>query len=70
MTSLRIRVQSLFVINGDFFSGINVAQREEQDVAAQVLHIGVRLAAVIDVMRAIAAAGTVEAPTTIDVTDA
>ena len=63
-------MQSLFVIDGDFFAGMNISQSEEQDVAVQILHVGVRLATVIDVMRAVSVAAAVQAPTAIDVADA
>lgn len=70
MAALRIRVQSLFIIDGDFFARMNVPQSVEQHVAVQILHIGVRLATVIDVMRAVSVAPAVQAPAAIDVTDA
>jgi len=63
-------MQSLFVIDRNFFAGMNISQGEEQYVAVQILHEGVRLAAMIDVMRAVPAAGTVQAPTAADVADA
>lgn len=70
MASLRIWMQRFFVIDGDLFAGLNVAECIEQHVPVRVFHVGVRLAAMIDVMRAVAAAGAVQAPATVDVTDA
>lgn len=63
-------MQCFFVVDGDFFAGMNIPQGEEQYVAVQILHVGIRLATVIDVMRTVAAAGAVQTPTTTDVADA
>jgi hypothetical protein len=63
-------MQCLFVVNGDFFAGMNIPQGKEQYVAVQILHVGVRLATVIDVVRAVATARAVQTATAIDVTDA
>lgn len=63
-------MQGLFVIDGNFFAGVNVAQSEEQHVAVQVFHVGIGFATVIDVMGAVTAAAPVQAPTAIDVADA
>ncbi len=63
-------MQSLFVIDGNFFAGMNVSQSKEQYVPVQILHEGVRLARVIDVMRAVTAAAAIQAQTAVDVADA
>jgi len=63
-------MQGLFVINRNFFTRLDIAQSKEQNVSVQILHVSVRLAAVIDVMRAVAAAAAVQAPTTVNVADA
>ena len=63
-------MQGLFVINRDFFTWLDIAQSKEQDVSVQILHVSVRLAAVIDVVRAVAAAAAVQTPTTVDVANA
>lgn len=63
-------MQCLFVIDRNFFACLNVAEREEEYVAVQDLHIGIRLARVVDVVRAIAPATAVPAPTMIDGADA
>lgn len=63
-------MQCLFVVDGDFFAGMNIPQGKKQNVAVQILHVGVRLATVIDVVRAVATAGTVQTTTAIDVADA
>ena len=70
MATLGVGMQSLFVVDGDFFARVNIAQGEEQYVAVQILHVGVRLATVIDVMRAVATAGAVQTPTATYVADA
>src|SRR6185369_14166758 len=70
VATLGVRMQCLFVVDGDFFAGVNIAQREEQYVAVQILHVGVRLARMIDVMRAVAAPGAVQTATAVDVADA
>jgi len=65
-----IRMQCLFVVDGNFFAGMNVAQGEEQHVTVQIFHEGVRLATMINVVCAVAAAGAVQTPTAADVADA
>ena len=60
----------MFVIDSDLFAGLNVSQGIEQDVPVQVLHVGIRLAAVINVVGAVAAATAVQAPTAIHIADA
>ena len=67
---LRIRMKSLLVVNGDFFSGPDISQSKEQDMAVQSSHEGIWLAGVIDVVRSVAAARTVQAEAPIDVADA
>ena len=69
-TTLRIRMQRLFVIDRDFFAGPNIAQRKEQQVAVKGPHVCVRLAAMIDVVSAITAATAVYAEPAVDVADA
>ena len=63
-------MQCFFVVDGDFFAGMNIPQGEEQYVAVQIFHVGVRLATVIDVMRAVATACAVQTVTASDVADA
>jgi hypothetical protein len=58
------------VVYRDFFAGPNIAQRDEQNVAVENLHKGVRFARVIYVMRAVAATTAVETPALIDRTNA
>ena len=70
VTTLRIRMKRVLVVDSDLFAGSNVPQSKEQDVPVDGFHIGVRLAAVIDVMRAIAAAAAVQAPAIINRADA
>ena len=63
-------MQCFFVVDGDFFAGMNIPQGEEQYVAVQIFHVGVRLATVVDVMRAVATTCAVQTATAIDVADA
>jgi len=63
-------MKRIFVIDRDLFARSNVAQGKEQDVPMDGLDVSVRFAAVIDVMRAVAAAAAVQTPATIDVADA
>jgi len=62
-------MQRLLVVNGDLFTRLNVAAREEQHVTVDGFHVSVRLAAVVDVVSAVAATTAVKAPAAIDVTD-
>jgi len=68
--TFRIRMEGLLVIEGDFFARMNVAEREEQHVAVHRPHERIRLAAMVDVMRAVAAVTPVHAEAAIDVTNA
>jgi len=69
-TTLRIRMQRLFVIDSDLFTGPNIAERKEQHVAVKRPHVCVRLAAMVDVVSAITAATAVYAEPSVDVADA
>jgi len=62
-------MQCLFVIDRDFFTGTNIAQREKQHVAVKRPHVSVRLAAMVDVVSAITAATAVYAEPSVDVAD-
>src|SRR5256885_10933439 len=63
-------MQCLFVIDRDFFTGTNIAERKKQHVAVKRPHVCVRLAAMIDVVSAVAAATAVYAEPSVDVADA
>ena len=63
-------MQRLFVVDRDFFAGMNVAQRKEEHVAVDCAHECIWGAAVIDVMRAVAATTAIETPTAIDIAGA
>ena len=69
-TTLRIRMQRLFVIDSDLFTGPNIAERKEQHVAVKRPHVCVRLAAMVDVVSAITAATAVYTDPSIEVADA
>ena len=68
--TLRIGMECLLVVDRNLFAGMNVAQREEQNVSVERPHVSIWLAAVVDVMRAVAAATAVYAKAPIDVADA
>ena len=63
-------MKSLLVIDRDFFARFYLAQREEQNVVVKRAHVGVGFAAMVDVVRAVAAAGAVQAPASVDIADA
>jgi len=63
-------MQCLFVIDRDFFTGTNIAQSKKQHVAVKRSHVCVRLAAVVDIVSAVAAATAVYAEPSVDVADA
>ena len=63
-------MQRLFVINCDFFTGTNIAQRKKQQVAVKRPHVCVRLAAMVDVVSAITAATAVYTEPSVEVADA
>ena len=62
-------MERLFIIDRDFFARIDISQSEEHYVAIDRAHVGVWLAGMIDVMRAVAAATTVDAPGAVNITD-
>lgn len=62
-------MQRGFVIDRDLFTGFDVAQRAEENVIMNDLHERIRIARVIDVVRAVAAATPVETPAIIHFTD-
>ena len=63
-------MKRLLVVDRDFFTGPDVSQSEEHHVTVQRSHEGIRLAGVIDVVRAVAAPRAVQAETPVDVADA
>ena len=63
-------MKRLLVIDCDFVARQNIAQRKEQHVTVDGLHVSVWFATVIDVVRAVAAAAAIQTPATIDVADA
>ena len=52
-------MQRAFIIDGDLFARADVAQREEQHMTANGFHVGIRLARVVYVVRAVATAAAV-----------
>lgn len=67
---LRIGMERLLVVDRDFFAGPDISQSKEQDMAVQSSHEGIWLAGVIDVVRSVAAARTIQTETSVDVADA
>jgi hypothetical protein len=63
-------VERGFVIYGYLFAGAYVAQGVELYVAVKNFHEGVRLAGMIDVVRAVAACASVQTPSSVNTTDA
>jgi hypothetical protein len=63
-------MQSLLIVHGDFVAGMNVAQGKEHNVAKDGADVGVRFAGMVDVVRTVAAAAPVNAPHTVNITDA
>ena len=61
-TTLIVRMQRRFVINSDLFTRLYVAQCNEENVFVQNLHERIRFARVIDVVRAISAATSIDTP--------
>jgi len=70
VTTSGIRQECLFVIDGDLLAGFYIPPREEQNVTMQGFHVTVGIARVIDVVRAIAAARTVQTEAPVDIADA
>ena len=54
-------MESRLVVDGDLFARLNVAQGEEEEMAAHALHKSVGLATVVDVMAAVSAPAAVDA---------
>ena len=70
VTAARIRQECLFVIDGYFFAGFDVPQREEKHVTVKGPHVSIGVAGMIDVVSAVPAAGAIEAPLAVDIADA
>ena len=62
-------MQRLFIIDRDLFAGLDVTQRDEENVIIKDLHERVGRARVVDVMSAVAAATSIETPATIHLAD-
>lgn len=59
-----------FVVDGNFFARLDVAQSDKKDVAVGNFHKGVGLARMVNVMRAVPSPAAIEAPAIIDRADA
>lgn len=62
-------MQCRFIIDGDLFAGLYVAQGDEENVIVENLHEGVGSTRVIDVMSAVSAATAIETPAPVDLTN-
>ena len=63
-------MKGLFVIDRNLFAGLDVSQGKEQHVTVQCSHEGIRLAGMIDVVRAVTATRAIETESAVDVADA
>jgi len=63
-------MQRLFIIDRDFFARVDISQSEEHYVAIDRPHVGVWLAGMVDIMRAVAASTAVDAPGAVNIADA
>jgi hypothetical protein len=70
ITALRIRMQGLFIVDRDLFTGMNVPQGKKDYVTVDCANKGVGFAGVIYVMRSVTATAAVDAPNAVDITDA
>lgn len=57
------------VVDCDLLAGADIAACEKEDMAIEYLHVSVRFAGMIDVMRAVPALAAIEAPAIIDRAD-
>ena len=55
-------MQCRLVVYGYLFTRVDVAKREEKDVSINYLHVTVRLAGMVNVMRPIPAFAAIETP--------
>ena len=54
------------VVQGNLFTDLNVPQSKKENVSVSNSHVAVRLAGVVNVMRAVAATGSVKTPSPVD----
>ncbi len=65
-TALVIRVQRCFVVDRDFFTRLDITQGDKEDVIVKNLHERVWRTRMIDVMRSISTATSIQAPPAVD----
>ena len=70
VAALRVRVESIFVVNRDLLAGVYVAQGVKLYVAVEGFHVGVGFARMVDVVRAVPPATPIQTPARIYRTDA
>lgn len=63
-------MQRLLVIDRNLFAGFDVTQSDEENVIVENLHERVGHTRVINVVRSVSAATSIQTPATIDFTDA
>lgn len=68
--TLIVRVKRRFIIDRDLFTGFDITQSNEENVIVEDLHERVGRAGVIDVVSAISATASIEAPAIVDLTNA
>jgi hypothetical protein len=59
-------VERQFVVEGNLFARLDIPECEKQNVTIEYFHVAVRLAGVINVMRAISTSAAIEAPALIN----
>ena len=62
-------MQRLFVVDGNLFTRMDIAQSKEQHMSMDCAHLGVGFARVIDVMRTVTTPTAVDAPDAVHVAD-
>ena len=62
-------MESCLVVNRDLLAGFDISQRDKENVIVENLHERVRRTGMINVVRSIATAATIQTPTSVDLTD-
>lgn len=68
-TSLLVRVKRRLVVNSDLLPWLDVAQRDEENMAVEDFHVAVGPARMVDVVSAVSTFAAVQAPTIVDGTN-
>lgn len=62
-------MESGFVVDGNLLTRSNIAQRNEEDVTVKYLHVAVRFAGMVDIMRAVPSLAPIKTPALINRAD-